>query len=641
MVAGHEHDVTRIGERVANVSQRLRVVVDHEDARRLVPRPERPPPAVAGDRRRAAARLLGHRNREDEPRALSVAAALGPDASSVRLHQTLADGEPQAAPDPALAVPGGDPGVLPEQVRQPLRRNAQAFVADRNRDMHPVAGSGDPDGGRVGRVPGGVGEEVVQHLHDAPPVGHHPGKLRCEVDEDVVPPAAAQERVSRPVHQGGHLRGLGRHRERARVDAPRVQQIADEPAHVVGLLDDDAEELAHLRPVQRRRGLHQGGGGALDRGQRRAQLVAHHVQELGPQPLELFQRREILHGDDHRLDGAVRGMDRGRADQRGDTAPVGDRELDLLGAHGLGAAQLPEQRELVEGDLPPVREPARHHPQQLLGRLARGAQGLDDALRRPVERERRAGPGLEDHDADRRGVDQGLEVGAGPLLVAVRAGVGDGHRRLRREQGQDLLVLAGELPPAFLPGEVEVADTLAAVGQRHAHEGLRGKQIRGDAEVANAPAHVRRPHRGGEVAQVCDQPRPVHPFRHAPVLVLGDAGAHEVPDPPRRVDGRDDPVAGGGEGAGALDDLVQDGGEVEGLVDAQARRAQAGHPLAQRLVLPPESVVALRRLPALLALRSGGGAGPLGGGIRRAAVPSRIGNCRCGGSGFGCTAFIH
>ena len=51
--------------------------------------------------------------------------------------------------------------------------------------------------------------------------------------------------------------------------------------------------------------------------------------------------------------------------------------------------------------LPPVREPARHHPQQLLGRLARGAQGLDDALRRPVERQRRAGPGVEDHDPDR------------------------------------------------------------------------------------------------------------------------------------------------------------------------------------------------------------------------------------------------
>ena len=122
---------------------------------------------------------------------------------------------------------------------------------------------------------------------------------------------------------------------------------------------------------------------------------------MSPRPLDLFQRRRVLHGDDHRLDGVVRGMDRGRVDERGDTSPVGDRELDLLGAHGVGAARLPERRELAQRDLPPVRESARHHPQQLLGRLARGAQGLDDALRLPVERERRAGRGVEDYDADR------------------------------------------------------------------------------------------------------------------------------------------------------------------------------------------------------------------------------------------------
>ena len=165
---------------------------------------------------------------------------------------------------------------------------------------------------------------------------------------------------------------------------------------------------------------------------------------------------------------------------------------------------------------------------------------------------------------------QGLEDSAGPLLVAIRAGVGDGHRRLRREQGQDLLVLAGELPCAFLPGEVEVADTLAPVEQRHAHESLREKQIRGEAEVADQGAHVRRSQGGGEVAQACDQPRPVRLLRHPPVLVLGDAGAPDVPDPPRRVDGRDDAVAGGGERAGELEDLMQDGGEAERLVDAQA-----------------------------------------------------------------------
>ena len=61
-----------------------------------------------------------------------------------------------------------------------------------------------------------------------------------------------------------------------------------------------------------------------------------------------------------------------------------------------------------------------------------------------------------------RGVDQDLEVSPRLLLVAVLAGVGDG-RRQRREQHQNLLVLAGELPPRLLVGEIEVADVHAPV----------------------------------------------------------------------------------------------------------------------------------------------------------------------------------
>ncbi|MDE0194468.1 MAG: hypothetical protein OXP08_02875 [bacterium] len=55
--------------------------------------------------------------------------------------------------------------------------------------------------------------------------------------------AAADERASRPLHQAGQLRGLGRDRERARLDVPRIQQVADLAAHMPGLLDDDAVEL--------------------------------------------------------------------------------------------------------------------------------------------------------------------------------------------------------------------------------------------------------------------------------------------------------------------------------------------------------------------------------------------------------------
>ena len=307
-----------------------------------------------------------------------------------------------------------------------------------------------------------------------------------------MPAASAQERVPGLVHQSGHLRGLGDDRQGAGLDAPRIQQVADQAAHVIGLLVDDPEELEHLGRVQGGRGAQHGGGRALDGGQRGPQLVAHHAQELGPQPLQLLQRRQVLHGDDHRLDLTVLGPDRRGVDQRRDTPAVGDREHDLLGAHRLGAAQLPGQREFGEGHLPPIGAPHGHHLQQLLRGAARQAQAPDNPLRLPIERHRMAGPGIEDHDTHRRGVDQGLQVGPDPLLGPVRAGVGDRRRRLRREQHQHLFVRRRELLSAVLLGEKEVADRHAPMPHRRSLEGLRPHQVRGKAA---------RPDVAGQVAQ--------------------------------------------------------------------------------------------------------------------------------------------
>ena len=99
-------------------------------------------------------------------------------------------------------------------------------------------------------MPGGIGEEVVQHLHDAPAVGVYPGQADGKVDRDAVPPAATDEGVPRPLHQLGQLRGLRRDRERAGIDAAGIEKVADQAAHMAGLLEDDAVELAHLRRVE-------------------------------------------------------------------------------------------------------------------------------------------------------------------------------------------------------------------------------------------------------------------------------------------------------------------------------------------------------------------------------------------------------
>ena len=84
-------------------------------------------------------------------------------------------------------------------------------------------------------MPRGGGEQVVQHLLDALTVGHNPWLVKRKVDQDDVSAAPALERAPSPIHQDSNIGGLGRHRQRARVDAARIQQVADQDAHVIGL----------------------------------------------------------------------------------------------------------------------------------------------------------------------------------------------------------------------------------------------------------------------------------------------------------------------------------------------------------------------------------------------------------------------
>ena len=545
------------------------------------------------------------------------ALALGPDAPAVRLDQPLADDEPEAGVgDFALAAAGGA-GVPVEEEGQPLGRDPPALVGDRDRDVDAVACGRDPDRRGLRRVPGGVGEEVAQHLGDAPAVGHHPGQVGRQVDEHGVAAAAREEGGSGPVHQHRDLRGLGRDREGARLDAPRIEQGADKAAHVPGLLVDDAVELVHLGRVEVRRILQQGGGRALDGGERGAQLVAYHAEELGAQPLQLLERRQVLHGDHHRGDFAAVRPDGCGVDQRAHAAPVRNREHDLLGAHRFAGAELVGEGELVQGHLAAVGPADGDDLTQLLRRAARRAQALDDAPRLAVERHRPAGPGIEHHHADRRSLDQGLEVGPRLTLVAMRARVGDRRRRLAGEQEQDLLVLVGELGRALLLGEEEIADMDAAVAHRRAQEGLGAHQVRGEAERADEGREVGQPDRSGQVAEVREQLRPVSPLDELVLLVGREARGDELAHLAPLVDGGDDAVARDGQRAGAVGRLLQHGGDVEARAHAQHRRAERGDPLAQHLDLAPRFAVLVQEF--LLRTRPGDGPRP-GRGTRRGMV---------------------
>ena len=225
-----------------------------------------------------------------------------------------------------------------------------------------------------------------------------------------------------------------------------------------GLLVDDAVELVHLGRFELCRFLQQCRGGALDGGERRAKLVAHHAKELRAQPLQFLELRQILYGHHHRPHCAVFVTDRSHVDERRDAAPVRDGDLDFLGAHHFAGPQMLGDGKLPEADLLAAGAADCDHAGQLLDRPPRGAQRLANAPRLTVNRHKTACSHIEHHDADRRSLDQRLEVGPRAPLVAVDAGVDDCRRRLAGEQHQHLLVLVGELGRCLLLGEEKTAD---------------------------------------------------------------------------------------------------------------------------------------------------------------------------------------
>ena len=80
----------------------------------------------------------------------------------------------------------------------------------------------------------------------------------------------------------------------------------------------------------------------------------------------------------------------------------------------------------------------------------------------------------------------------------------------------------------------------------------------------------------------------VGPFEQAAAHLVGDARGDEVLGRAGLVDGGDRGVARIGERAGAVDDLLEHGREVEARADAQAGLAKRGEAGAQRFVLAPE-----------------------------------------------------
>ena len=276
---------------------------------------------------------------------------------------------------------------------------------------------------------------------------------------------------------------------------------------------------------------------------------------------------------------ALRRVDRGDVDQSLHAPAVRNGEHDLLVAGHLGAAQFVQQRKLREGELAPVGQPGRHDLHELVNGMAGGLQLLNDPSDLAVDRHQTGCCGAEDHDTDRRGVDQRLEVGPGLLFVAVGARVGDGRRRLGREEHEHLFVLVGEHPPVILLRHEEAAHLHAQVVDRRGLHRSARQPLRAEPERPEVALHVAEPQRTRMVPQVREEARAVVPILHLPVLLRLQARAEEPLWAALFVNGREDSPGGACQRAGTVDDLLQYSVEVQARVDLQDRRREAGDAL--------------------------------------------------------------
>ena len=240
----------------------------------------------------------GQRHPDGEPAARGVDRD---DRAAHRLGEPLGDGKPE----PDAGRPLVEAGERLEDPLLELGRHPGAVVD--HVEHHPVAvlpgAQHRPQIGR--RVPQRVGEQVGEHPLEQPGIGPDEGQVVGHDDQHLVRVVQAAQR-----HRGD-LVHRGRAQERLKrpgLQAAHVEQVADERVEPVGVLLDVGEQLGLVLGGPAHVGLPQARHARLDRGERRAQVVAHRAQQRGPHPVALRERLRL--GCLGAQPGTVKGGDR-------------------------------------------------------------------------------------------------------------------------------------------------------------------------------------------------------------------------------------------------------------------------------------------------------------------------------------------
>src|SRR5262245_43466826 len=217
---------------------------------------------------------VGAREKQAESGALP-GQTLHLDPAPVGLGQRLHETQPESQTSGSRRLGIGHAHVLFEDARQLLRRNADTLVLYRHLDhagiiRRPPGGNVDPPA--LWRVLHRIGQEILHHAVQCVGirVDGHPGPAGRPAEAVIV--MLGGEELDVALHQRVEIDGLGAELERtAGLDAREVEQLSHDPAQRARLGVEVHQTSA--RRLRRERGAKEQLTEALQRGQRRTQLV--------------------------------------------------------------------------------------------------------------------------------------------------------------------------------------------------------------------------------------------------------------------------------------------------------------------------------------------------------------------------------